>query len=212
MAAGADARLLPGDGTALTAAASSTDRRVVVADAAIRVVADQGLRGLTHRAVDAAAGLPQGSTSNHFRTRTALVEAVADRILARELDTAAGAFRPTDDLDEFLAGLARFAVTLIADQSDLARVRLTLFLAWPQRFAAGHRQYQVAVQQALAAAGVADSELAAAAVADHLDGLILHSVTVRGDVPDVEEVAARLRRLVGRSGPGRGGARGASSA
>jgi DNA-binding transcriptional regulator YbjK len=43
------------------------------------VLASQGSRGLTHRAVDAAAGLPAGSTSNHFRTREALLEAAARR-------------------------------------------------------------------------------------------------------------------------------------
>jgi DNA-binding transcriptional regulator YbjK len=37
-------------------------------------LAEQGSRGLTHRAVDSAAGLPSGSTSNHFRTRSALLE------------------------------------------------------------------------------------------------------------------------------------------
>lgn len=195
----------PGD------SAGQSQRRAALADAAIRIVADHGLRGLTHRAVDAAAGLPQGSTSNHFRTRAALVEAVADRILALELDIAAGALTPGDNLGEFLTGLARFAVDLITDHADLARVRLTLLLAWPQRFVDGHRWYQAAVRQALTAAGVAASERAAAALTDLLDGLILHAVTVRGDVPDVEEVATRLHHLVGQPAPGQDPA-GASSA
>lgn len=50
-----------------------------IADAALRVLAGAGSRGLTHRAVDRAAGLPVGSTSNHFRTREALLEAAARR-------------------------------------------------------------------------------------------------------------------------------------
>lgn len=50
-----------------------------IADAALRVLADAGSRGFTHRAVDEAAGLPSGSTSNHFRTREALLEAAARR-------------------------------------------------------------------------------------------------------------------------------------
>lgn len=53
-------------------------------DAAIRVLGTAGPRGLTHRAVDAAAGLPQGSTSNHFRTRDALVDGVVGRLLELE--------------------------------------------------------------------------------------------------------------------------------
>jgi DNA-binding transcriptional regulator YbjK len=59
-------------------------RKQRAADAAIEVIAIGGLRGLTHRAVDARAGLPPGSTSSCFRTRLALLRAVLDRIL--ELD------------------------------------------------------------------------------------------------------------------------------
>ncbi|MEU4802355.1 TetR family transcriptional regulator [Actinosynnema sp. NPDC023587] len=61
-------------------------RRHQVLDAATRVLGTAGPRGLTHRAVDAAAGLPQGSTSNHFRTRDALVDGVVDRLLERETE------------------------------------------------------------------------------------------------------------------------------
>lgn len=59
-------------------------RKQRAADAAIEVIATGGLRGLTHRAVDAMAGLPPGSTSSCFRTRLALLRAVLGRIL--ELD------------------------------------------------------------------------------------------------------------------------------
>ncbi|MGW9301963.1 TetR/AcrR family transcriptional regulator [Streptomyces cyaneofuscatus] len=51
------------------------DRRDLIADTAISTVASAGLRGLTHRAVDTAAGLPAGSTSYYFRTRSALISA-----------------------------------------------------------------------------------------------------------------------------------------
>ena len=36
------------------------DRRTAILDGALAVLAEQGMRGLTHRAVDAAAGLPAG--------------------------------------------------------------------------------------------------------------------------------------------------------
>lgn len=61
-----------------------TPRRRQAADAAIEIVAEQGLRGLTHRAVDSGAGLPAGSTSSCFRTRSALLRGVLERIA--ELD------------------------------------------------------------------------------------------------------------------------------
>ncbi|WP_158847000.1 TetR/AcrR family transcriptional regulator [Saccharothrix deserti] len=59
-------------------------RQQQVLDAAIRVLGTGGMRQLTHRAVDTEAGLPQGSTSNHFRTRDALITAVLGRLLERE--------------------------------------------------------------------------------------------------------------------------------
>src|SRR5260370_11193949 len=60
-----------------------------VADAAIAVLADHGARGLPHRAVDQAAGLPPGTTSNYARTREALLTLTLTRIA--ELDAADGA-------------------------------------------------------------------------------------------------------------------------
>jgi len=44
------------------------------------VLAAEGARGLTHRAVDAQAGEPPGTTSRCFRTRAALLEAVVERV------------------------------------------------------------------------------------------------------------------------------------
>jgi DNA-binding transcriptional regulator YbjK len=61
-----------------------TSRRDELLDTAIRVLGESGVHGLTHRAVDAAAGLPTGSTSNLFRTRDALLNAVVERFAARE--------------------------------------------------------------------------------------------------------------------------------
>lgn len=64
-----------------TAGASRAD---LVADAALALLAERGMRGLTHRAVDQAAGLPQGSTSNLARTRQALLELTVRRLAERE--------------------------------------------------------------------------------------------------------------------------------
>ena len=54
-------------------------------DAAIDLLGKEGVRAVTHRAVDARAGLPIGSASNCFRTREALFEALAERVTVREL-------------------------------------------------------------------------------------------------------------------------------
>lgn len=62
-----------------------SDRANVLLDAAISVIGSNGLRGLTHRAVDSRADVPAGSTSYYFRTRSALLQGVLARLL--ELDT-----------------------------------------------------------------------------------------------------------------------------
>lgn len=63
----------------------TTSRRDQVADAALRVLGESGSRGLTHRAVDTAAGVPPGTTSNYFNSRSALLEAAL--ALHVEIDT-----------------------------------------------------------------------------------------------------------------------------
>jgi len=59
-------------------------RRDDLLDAAISVLGERGFHALTHRAVDAAASLPAGSASNHFRTRGALLDAVVERFATRD--------------------------------------------------------------------------------------------------------------------------------
>ena len=60
--------------------ASQSPRRRQLLDAALHVVADQGLRGLTHRAVDREAGLPEGSCCAYLRTRKALQGALTEYV------------------------------------------------------------------------------------------------------------------------------------
>jgi AcrR family transcriptional regulator len=55
-------------------------------DAAIRVLGERGMRALTHRAVDAEAGVAAGSTANYFPTRESLFEAIVERVSAMERD------------------------------------------------------------------------------------------------------------------------------
>jgi AcrR family transcriptional regulator len=56
------------------------ERRTQILDAAIDILADTGVGGVTHRQVDTRTGLPAGTTSNYFRTRLALLEAVTARV------------------------------------------------------------------------------------------------------------------------------------
>ncbi|WP_412079093.1 TetR/AcrR family transcriptional regulator [Streptomyces xanthophaeus] len=89
------------------------DRRDRLRDAAIGVLAESGGRGLTHRAVDAAAAVPAGTAKNYFPTRDALLRAVAERCLEQYLAMAAALAGagpgPADarELAALLAGMLR---------------------------------------------------------------------------------------------------------
>lgn len=69
--------------------AKNETRRALLADAGIAVLARDGSRGLTHRAVDAEAGVPLGTTSNYFRSRESLVAGLFERIGVRLAPTPA---------------------------------------------------------------------------------------------------------------------------
>ncbi len=60
-------------------------RRRELCDAAIRLLAQDGVKGLSHLKVDRTAGLPDGTTSFYFRTRSALVNAAAARVAELDL-------------------------------------------------------------------------------------------------------------------------------
>lgn len=62
------------------------ERRRDLCDAAIRVLAEHGSRGLTHGQVDRVAGVPDGTTSYYYRTRAALLRGVGKRVA--EIDVA----------------------------------------------------------------------------------------------------------------------------
>ncbi|SDH47473.1 DNA-binding transcriptional regulator YbjK [Sinosporangium album] len=94
--------------------APNPQRRDHLADAAITVLAEQGSRGLTHRAVDATAAAPPGTTSRYFRTRDALLNGVIERItlrLGERVD--AYTIRPISpaDLEEALVGVLTTMLT-----------------------------------------------------------------------------------------------------
>lgn len=89
-------------------------RRDRLADAAIELLAQEGSRGLTHRAVDAQADEPPGTTSRYFRTRDALMVGVVERL--RELHFADLARAPRGRIDGsaivgHLAGMVHDALT-----------------------------------------------------------------------------------------------------
>lgn len=95
----------------------NVQRRDVLADAAIEVLGRSGIHGLSHRVVDEQADLPPGTTSNYFRSRDALLQAAAERIVGlhrAEMEAAngqAGTSIDRDELIELIALSLRFSAT-----------------------------------------------------------------------------------------------------
>ncbi len=101
----------------------TTDRPQLLADAAISLIADGGIRALTHRAVDAAAGVPSGTTSYHFRTRRELLRGVLVRIAEVNAGRLSGLpGPPTDALDAPAARRDRLA------EADQLANRVAVFI------------------------------------------------------------------------------------
>ncbi|MCK0520260.1 TetR/AcrR family transcriptional regulator [Williamsia sp. DF01-3] len=102
----------------MTSRTTGQSRADVIADTAIGLIAGQGLRGLTHRAVDSTAGIPQGSTSYYAPTRQALLGLAARRLAQRSADNAdnilldLGTSVP-DDAGERIGSLTAAAVALM---------------------------------------------------------------------------------------------------
>jgi len=110
-------------------------RRTQILDAAIEILADAGVGGLTHRAVDERGGLPVGTTSNYFRTRLALLEAAAAH-------TADLHWRRVEFLRTYLGptsrqGIKDLLTRMLAEQDEQARrftlARFELFMEGTRR-------------------------------------------------------------------------------
>ncbi|MFI5780060.1 TetR/AcrR family transcriptional regulator [Nocardia sp. NPDC051570] len=107
---------------------SASDRRAAIVDAAIDLIAGQGLRALTHRALDTALGLPPGSVSYYFRTRRALLEGVVDRIAERSRADFAAAELPVREPDAIAAAVAAWVDRLLTERRNHLIVRHALII------------------------------------------------------------------------------------
>lgn len=63
--------------------AGNPERRAALVDAGVEVLAREGARGLTFRAVDAEAGVPVGTASNYFTGRDDLLRQIDTRLHVR---------------------------------------------------------------------------------------------------------------------------------
>ncbi|MFD8634152.1 TetR/AcrR family transcriptional regulator [Streptomyces sp. NPDC059533] len=187
----------------------STERRTLIADTAIDLVAAAGLRGLTHRAVDGAARLPAGSTSYYFRTRTALIGACYQRLAELDLDDLAedgpSGSVPfgRDEAAAAFGGLLLRWLT-VGRARQLARFELSLEAARnPELEADLHRAGRGARSRAaamLAALGADRPREAAELLAAWTDGLLydrLAGALARSrPTPDAAELTIVARRMI----------------
>ncbi len=108
-------------------ASVNQDRRDRLRDAAIAVLAEAGVRGLTHRAVDAAAAVPTGTAKNYFPTRDALLRGAAERC-AEQYRAPAAALAGTGPGPVDSAQLATLLAGLLRDAAGPGRPRALAYL------------------------------------------------------------------------------------
>lgn len=179
-------------------------RRADIADAAIATLARDGMRGLTHRAVDRAAGLPEGSASYYFRTRQALLQAAVERLAeldrADMLDSTGIPAPAARDLDAIAAAAAGLVETWLTTgrERQLARYELALEATrrpeLRQALVASGAAVRAVVASQFAAAGVHEPRSRAADFVAFLDGLLFDQIAGAGAR---ELTSADLRAAIG---------------
>ncbi|MEV1081435.1 TetR/AcrR family transcriptional regulator [Streptomyces sp. NPDC050211] len=184
----------------------SPSRTDLVADTALALLAERGMRGLTHRAVDEASGLPQGSTSNLARTRQALLELAVRRLAERESRVLAlhEMPDPRGGRDSVVDGLALATHRALTHHRDLTLARYELALEATRRpelrayfdaTGARFRDQLTALATAMGSTAPARHALSLIAWAD---GLMFSCVagSFSAEVPSLDEVRAGLRELL----------------
>ena len=174
--------------------------RQALLDAAVRVVATRGLRGLTFRAVAAEAGVTQGLVTHHFGNRQTLIrEALQEAGIASIGSTLTAERNP--DLATFVEGLQGFlddTVELQAFQYEVAlegRRDPELHDVVRDLYDA----YHAATREALQATGTADDEVTTRLVFAALDGLSFQQL-VYGPDAQTDACVERLRELLASAG------------
>jgi DNA-binding transcriptional regulator YbjK len=176
------------------------DRRTALLDTALELVGTQGMRGLTHRAVDTAAGVPPGSTSNYFRTREALILGIVERFIVRERAMATG---PQDDIEPTAAGVAeamgRFVDRALGPDRAVTLARYAILVETAQNpvlregMAVGADQVDTWALDLVTRAGSPDPARDLGVLANYVTGLVLHELALPSSDLDAR---ARIRTVV----------------
>lgn len=117
----------------------NSQRRTEILNVAVRLIATHGLEGMTHRAVDKAAGLPPGSSSYYFPKKTLLLIATANHLaelLEKDCDELQVGFADKASkhgLDAAIEYVAEELVTYADNSKDLFLARMELTIASARR-------------------------------------------------------------------------------
>jgi DNA-binding transcriptional regulator YbjK len=166
----------------MTSTEVRSPRMSLLLGSAVHVVAEHGLRGLTHRAVDRQAGLPEGSCSAYLRTREALVDGVtayvAERVTANCHELADELAATSHDDAQAAATVTRAILRWVDEREILVtRLELTIQASREPRIAAtmtALRQELVGVVAGiLTTRGTAGAAAAAETLVASIDGILI---------------------------------------
>lgn len=180
-----------------------TDRRRVLAEGAIELLAEEGTHGLTHRRLDRRLGLPEGSASNVFPTRDQLLAAALAALVDVDMAEAARKrikVRTPRDAAEVFADVVISWLAPASRARLVARYELLLEAsrrpALREEFLA-HRTGFAQLGEALAAAaGCDDPGRRGADLVAWADGVLLDHIAGPGSELGRDAVAAAARRLL----------------
>jgi DNA-binding transcriptional regulator YbjK len=180
-------------------------RRQAIIEAAVRVIARQGLGKLTHRRVAAEAEVPVGSTTYYFRDLGALREAALAHAATTSAEYLEQWRRDLDANADLAATLARLTADYLADR-DRHRTLNELYIAAShrpelQRLARLWPEGLVALLEPRIGRRAAD------AVTVFLDGATLHSL-ITGNPPSIDALCDAISRLTQDSANGSAGGAG----
>ncbi|WP_107091390.1 TetR/AcrR family transcriptional regulator [Streptomyces sp. TP-A0875] len=182
-----------------------------VADTALALLAERGMRGLTHRAVDEAAGFPQGSTSNVARTRQALLELAVRRLADREARVLAldEMPDPRDGVEALVEALALATHRAMTGNRALTLARYELALEATRRpelrihFDAAGARFREQLGAMVTALGSPDPARHVRVLVAWADGLLFSGVagSLAAAPPALDELRTGLRELLATMAP-----------
>ncbi|MGV9669650.1 TetR/AcrR family transcriptional regulator [Gordonia sp. NPDC003504] len=178
----------PGYGTGRDALVSAT----------ITIVATQGIRKLTYRAVAAAAGVTHGTVQHHFANLDTLLEAALEHCVDVSIaDSALSGGH--DSVDNFMAGLSR----LVSDTLDEQVFQYELVLESRRRpelrphVERYYARYAESIGESLRRMHLPDDDTTVEVVFSAVDGLVFRALTLGdGDLSHLDVHLGRLRELL----------------